>query len=64
MTGCSGQSTLEYLVVLAAFMAVVSALALMWRMAADGRLVSLAVDAASHGAGGGAVSLLKDVAVF
>ena len=57
----SGQSTLEYLLLLVAFVAMVGALALLWHAARDGRLLALATDAASHGSGGGAVSMLKDV---
>lgn len=60
----SGQSTLEYMLVLLAFMAMVCALALVWHAARDGRLLALATGAASHGAGQGAVALLKDVAAF
>ena len=57
----SGQSTLEYLLLLVAFVAMVGALALLWHAARDGRLLALATDAASHGSGGGTVSMLKDV---
>ena len=46
---------------LVAFVAMVGALALLWHAARDGRLLALATDAASHGSGGGAVSMLKDV---
>ena len=62
--GRAGQSTLEYLLLLVAFVAMIGALALLWHAARDGRLLSLAADAASHGAGGGAVPLLKDVLEF
>ena len=57
----SGQSTLEYLLLLVAFVAMVGALALLWHAARDGRLLELSVDAASHSSGGGMTSLLKDV---
>ncbi|HJA28134.1 MAG TPA: hypothetical protein IAA15_00980 [Candidatus Olsenella pullicola] len=46
---------------LSAFLAAIAALALLWHAARDGGLVTLATDAASHGAGGGIVPLLKDV---
>lgn len=46
---------------LVAFIAMVGALALLWHAARDGRLLALATDAASHGSGDGAVSMLKDV---
>lgn len=62
--GRSGQSTLEYLLVLLGFMAMIAALALVWHAARDGRLLALATGAASHGSGQGAVALLKDVAAF
>lgn len=44
----SAQATLEYALVVAAFMAMVSALALLWRAGADGVLARLVEDAASH----------------
>ena len=59
--GRSGQSTLEYLLMLVAFIAMIGALALLWHAARDGRLLALATDAASHGSGAGAVPMLKDV---
>ena len=59
-----GQSTVEYLLLLVAFLAVMAALALVWRAAQDGRLMGLATSAASHGAGQGMVGMLKDVAEF
>ena len=57
----AGQSTLEYLLLLVAFIAMIGALALLWHAARDGRLLALATGAASHGSGAGAVSMLKDV---
>ncbi len=61
----SGQSTVEYAVVLAAFLAMVAALGLMWHAARDGRLLRLAVEAASHGTGGDVTAgFLQDVALF
>lgn len=60
----SGQSTLEYLLVLVAFAVMLGALGLVWHAARDGRLLALATGAASHGAGQGTVALLKDVAAF
>ena len=56
-----GQATLEYLLLLAAFMAMVLALGSLWHAARDGRLLDLASGAASHGSGSGTVALLKDV---
>ncbi len=49
---------------LVAFVAMVGALGLLWHAARDGRLVELARDAASHGAGQGAPALLKDIVEF
>ena len=59
--GRSGQSTLEYLLMLVVFIAMIGALALLWHAVRDGRLLALATDAASHGSGAGAVPMLKDV---
>lgn len=61
LSGVSGQSTVEYLVVLGAFVAMLAALALLWRSGRDGTLVGLATGAASHGAEQGSVGMLKDV---
>lgn len=57
----AGQSTVEYLLVLVAFLAVITTMGLLWHGVRDGALVDGATRAASHGAGGGTVSLLKDV---
>ena len=62
--GGSGQSTLEYLLLLVAFVAMIGALALVWHAARDGRLLGLASAAASHGTGAGAVAMLKDVLLY
>ena len=59
--GGSGQSTVEYALVLGAFLAMVVVLGLLWHGVRDGLLVGAASEAASHGTGGGAVALLKDV---
>lgn len=59
-----GQSSLEYLLVLLAFAAMVAALAALWRAGRDGALVRLATEAASHGAGQGALGMLRDVLAF
>lgn len=56
-----GQSTVEYLAVLSALLVIAFALCLLWRAGSDGVLTGLAVRSASHGAGQGGVSLLKDV---
>ena len=59
--GSDGQSTVEYLLVLAAFVSAVGALGLLWHAGRDGVLVNLATTSASHGFEQGGVSLLKDV---
>ena len=59
--GRLGQSTVEYLVILAALVSAVIALGLLWHAGRDGALVGLATASASHGAGQGTVALLKDV---
>ncbi|WP_455136023.1 hypothetical protein [Thermophilibacter sp.] len=56
-----GQSTVEYLLVLSAFLAVVVVLGLLWHAGRDGALVGEATRAASHGTAQGEVALLKDV---
>lgn len=59
-----GQSTLEYLLVLCAFVTAVGALGLMWHAARDGVLLDKAAAAAPHGMEGGVVSVLKDAVEF
>lgn len=59
-----GQSTTEYLLILAAFASMVGALGLLWRVASGGTLLSLATAAASHAAPDGWLGALKDVAGF
>ena len=59
-----GQSTLEYALVLFSFLALVGALAALWGAARDGRLLGLAVDAASHSLSAGLVAALQDVLAF
>ena len=44
----SGQSTVEFAIVTAAFAAVVTALAALWHVAGDGTLVQHALASASH----------------
>lgn len=64
MTDRCGQSTVEYLLVLVAFVSLLAAFGLVWQAARSGALVGLATRAASHGAGQGLPALLKDIAVF
>lgn len=57
----AGQSTLEYALVLSAFLAMVIALGALWHAASDGTLLSLATQSASHSLEQGTVAFLKDV---
>lgn len=59
-----GQSTLEYALVLMAFLSMMAALGLVWHSARDGTLVRVATDAAAHQASGGAVPWLQDLLGF
>ena len=58
---CTGQATVEYLVVLGAFVSMLAGLALIWHAGGDGDLTNRATTAASHGFEQGAPALLKDV---
>lgn len=60
----SGQSTVEYLIVFSAFMAMVVVVGALWHVGRDGTLVRLATQAASHGSGNGMIAQIKDVLVF
>ena len=63
--GTSGQSTVEYAVVLFAFLSLVVALGALWRAGRDGRLLNLAIEAASHLLGAGdALVHAEDVLLF
>lgn len=63
--GTRGQSTVEYAVVLLAFLAMVAALAALWHAGREGRLLRLVVSAASHLLGGGdALGSANDVLLF
>lgn len=58
---CTGQATVEYLVVLGAFVSMLAGLALIWHAGGDGDLSDRAAAAASHGTEQGSTALLKDV---
>lgn len=61
----SGQATLEYAVVLMAFLTMLIALAAMWHAARDGRLLDLAVEASSHAiTEGGEVGAVQDILCY
>ena len=61
----SGQSTVEYALVLLAFLAVVLALGAVWKVAQEGGLQRLAGKAASHALGGeGTLGGMRDIVLF
>ena len=65
MNKWSGQSTVEFAIVFAAFLAAFVAVAALWHMAADGPLVNLAEQASSHSFGeDGLFGGLADVLSF
>lgn len=60
-----GQSTVEYAVVLFAFLSMLVALGTVWRATQGGRLGDYAVDAASHSLGNGlSIEFLQDVTAY
>lgn len=60
-----GQSTVEYLLVLLAFLSMVIAIAGVWKAGRDGLLLRSAVAASSHQMGGGdALGSAQDLALF
>lgn len=61
----AGQSTLEYVLVLLAFLSMVIALAAVWRVAQQGALLERAKTYASHNFGKGlSLELLQDLTAF
>ncbi len=61
----SGQSTVEYALVLLAFLAMLLALAAVWHVAREGGLQRLATTAASHALGGeGTFGGMRDIVLF
>lgn len=59
-----GQSTVEYLLVLMAFLAIVLAMGSLWHAAQDGRLAEIARDASSHGFEEGFVGMAQDLLAY
>ena len=60
-----GQSTVEYALVLVAFLSIAIALAGVWRVSRSGRLLDRAVEACSHQIGGGdALGSWRDISLF
>ena len=65
MSGSKGQSTVEFAVVLAVFLAAFLAVAALWHAASSGALVERAVRASSHSFGDGNwLEALADVLSF
>lgn len=65
MKACEGQSTVEFAIVFAVFLAAFLAVAALWHAASSGTLVGLATDASSHSFGeGNWLSALADVLSF
>lgn len=59
-----GQSTVEYALVLGAFLAMAVALAALWRFLGQGVAADIAARAASHVLGAGTVAALQDVLLY
>ena len=60
-----GQSTVEYALVLVAFLSIAIALAGVWHVSRSGRLLDRAVEASSHQLGGGdALGSWRDISLF
>ena len=65
MRKCEGQSTVEFVLVLAVFLAAFLAVAALWHKASQGALLERALDAASHSFGDGNwLAALADVLSF
>lgn len=63
--GHAGQSTVEYALVLLAFMGVVGALGVVWAFVRGGGLANTTHAAASHNVDGGvSIGLLQDLACY
>jgi len=63
--GDRGQSTVEYALVMVAFLTMALTMGAIWQAGRDGSLLALAVGAASHGAGdGGLLGAARDIALF
>ncbi len=61
---CGGQSTVEYAIVLGAFLAMVVALAAIARAVGSGVVANEAVEAASHSAGETFLGTLQDALLY
>lgn len=59
-----GQSTIEYLLVFVAFIALAVALASVWRAGSEGSLLGYSIRASSHLVGEGLAPALQDVLLY
>lgn len=60
-----GQSSVEYVLVMIAFLSMVLALGSLWHAGRDGALLNQAVEASSHQLGGSdALGSMRDIALF
>ncbi len=63
--GTRGQSTVEYALIVFAFMSMALAMAVVWHAGRDGALLRLAIDASSHNTGGTeALEAINDILLF
>lgn len=63
--GRQGQSSVEYVVVLLAFLSMLLALGVVWHAGRDGALLGLAIDASSHQMGGSdALGGFRDILLY
>lgn len=61
----TGQSTVEYAIVLVAFLCIILALGALWKVAHSGRMLEIAREASSHNCGDGiCLGLLQDVTAY
>ncbi|WP_293814260.1 hypothetical protein [uncultured Parolsenella sp.] len=62
---CRGQSTVEYVLVLSAFLAMLLALGAIWKAVGAGALARLGESASSHSLSGeGALGGMRDIVLF
>lgn len=62
--GVRGQATVEYVLVLLAFVSMLVALAAIWHAGRDGVLIDHAVEAASHSFASGFLGSAKDLLLY
>ena len=59
-----GQSTVEFVVVTAAFLVVAAALSALWNLLSEGSVVQHAIACASHLVAGGSLGMVGDVFLY